>query len=65
MVNIKQLRKAKGLTQQELAQNAGVSYLSIHRYESGERIPSVDIAARIAQALGCTVDDLINTQETA
>lgn len=65
MVNIKQLRKAKGLTQQELAQKAGVSYLSIHRYESGERIPSVDIAARIAQALGCTVDDLINTKETA
>lgn len=62
MVKLRQFRKAKGLTQVELAQAARVSFMSIHRYEAGERIPSVDIADRIAKALGCTVDDLIDKE---
>lgn len=64
MVNIKKMRKSKGMTQIELAKAANVSFISIHRYEAGERIPNVDIAGRIAAALGCTVDDLIR-KETA
>lgn len=47
------------MTQRDLAQAAKVSFLSIHRYESGERTPDVEVAARIAAALGCTVDELI------
>ena len=35
---IKQYRKLKGLTQEELAKNSGLSTMSIRRYESGERI---------------------------
>ena len=64
MVNLKSLRKAKGMTQRDLARAAKVSFLSIHRYEAGERTPDVDVAARIAAALGCTVDELIH-EETA
>lgn len=63
MVNLKSIRKSRGMTQNELAKAAKVSFLSIHRYETGERIPDVDVAARIAAALGCTVDELI--KETA
>lgn len=65
MVTIKQLRKAKGMTQKDLALKAGVSLQSIHRYEAEDRSPSIDIAIRIAQALGCTVDDLIQEKEPA
>lgn len=65
MEQIEKRRKALHMTQEDLALAASVTRVSIARYESGERIPSVDIAARIAQALGCTVDDLISTQETA
>lgn len=61
---IKERREALHLTQQELADRSNVSRVSIARYEAGERIPDVDIAARIAAALGCTVDELIH-KETA
>lgn len=60
MVNLKMIRKARGMTQLDLAKAANISFMSVHRYESGERVPSVDIASRIAAALGCTVDDLIS-----
>ena len=60
MKNIKDRREALHLSQEDLAAKANVSRVSIARYEAGERIPSVDIAARIAAALGCTVDELIH-----
>ncbi len=62
MKNIKERREALHMTQEDLAQAAKVTRVSIARYEAGERIPSVDIAARIAAALGCTVDDLIDKE---
>lgn len=43
----------------ELAKAAGITITSVYRYEYGMREPSVEIAARIAKALGCTVEDLI------
>lgn len=64
MKSIKERREAMHLSQEDLAAKANVSRVSIARYEAGERIPNVDIAARIATALGCTVDDLIE-KETA
>ena len=60
MKNIKDRREALHLSQEDLAAKANVSRVSIARYEAGERIPSVDVAARIAAALGCTVDELIH-----
>lgn len=62
---IKERREALHLSQEDLAAKANVSRVSIARYEAGERIPNVDIAARIAVALGCTVDDLIRREESA
>lgn len=64
MKKLEQRRKAMGLTQQELATASGVTYVSIGRYERGERVPDINTAAKLAVALGCTVDDLIE-KETA
>ena len=55
---IKELRKAKGWTQEELARRSGVSRVSINRYENGERIPDLITARMIATALGCTIDEM-------
>lgn len=60
MKNIKDRREALHMSQEDLAAKANVSRVSIARYEAGERIPNVDVAARIAAALGCTVDELIH-----
>lgn len=48
---IKEARKFKGLSQEELAKKAGISVMSIRRYESGERIPNEDTLQKIADAM--------------
>ena len=55
---IKQYRKLKGLTQEELAKNSGLSTMSIRRYESGERIAPQETLLKIAKALGVHLRDL-------
>lgn len=59
-MDIKKLRLQVGMSQEMLARESGVSRVAIARYESGERVPSIKIAAKIAKALGCKVDDLID-----
>lgn len=58
-MDIKSARIRAGMSQEALAQAARVSRVAIARYESGERVPNIIIAARIAAALNCKVDDLI------
>ena len=55
---LKQYRKARGLTQQELADLLGVSNKSVSRWESGS-YPDVATLGPLAHALGVTVDDLL------
>jgi putative transcriptional regulator len=50
-------RLRAGLTQQELADEVGQSYVTISRYEGGQSEPSVSHALAIARALGTTVED--------
>ena len=57
---LKQYRKQKGLTQQELADLLGVSNKSVSRWESGS-YPDVATLGPLAKALGVTVDDLLGT----
>jgi len=58
---LKQYRKAKGMTQQELADRLGVSNKSVSRWESGS-YPDVATLGPLARILGVTVDDLLNEQ---
>lgn len=56
---LKRFRKAKNLTQQELADLLGVSNKSVSRWESGGGYPDVSLLAPLARALGVTVDALL------
>jgi putative transcriptional regulator len=56
--NLEQLRKAAGLTQQELSENAEVSRKSINAIENGIYVPSTVLALKIAKTLSCSVEDL-------
>lgn len=51
-IRIRQRRKVEGLTQEELAQKAGLSTMSIRRYEAGERIIPKEAIQSIATSLG-------------
>jgi len=61
--NLKQVRKAAGLTQAQLAQSTGVSRQTIIATERGDYAPSVYLALRIAQSLETTVEEIFSIQE--
>lgn len=63
MQNLKKYRKAKGLTQEELAVMVEITASSISQYETGKKTPSFENALKIAEALDCEVADLISERE--
>ncbi|HJC67421.1 MAG TPA: helix-turn-helix domain-containing protein [Candidatus Enterocloster excrementigallinarum] len=56
---IKLYRMKNGLTQNELASIAGISTISIRKYESGDRVPKVETLQKIASALKISVLELV------
>jgi DNA-binding XRE family transcriptional regulator len=55
---IRAAREAKGLSQVSLAETAGISQGYLSQLEQDEREPSLSIAARVARALGLSLDEL-------
>lgn len=54
-----QLRKERGLTQQGLADLAGVHLTQIQRYEAGTAQPTLDVMKKLAIALTASTDWLL------
>ncbi|MBL3708340.1 helix-turn-helix domain-containing protein [Enterococcus faecium] len=54
------LRKEKGLSQVEVAKQAGISTRQYQRVEAGEHLPNVGPAIKIAKILGTTVEELFS-----
>jgi transcriptional regulator with XRE-family HTH domain len=58
--NIKRLRARLGLTQDDLAKKADIKYTTLMKVESGTvNKPSVQTMAKIAEALGVSIEKLI------
>jgi len=60
--NIKKLRSSKGWKQSDLAEKTGISSVSIGNYERNDRVPPVDLAKKIAVALGVSLDLLLGSE---
>lgn len=57
---IKKLRLKDGLTQEGLARKADIPYTTLTKVESGViKNPSVKVIAKIAEALGVAMEDLV------
>lgn len=56
--NIRNIRKEKGMTLQQIADIIGCSPQLISQYESGKRQPKLETKKKIADALGCEVSDI-------
>lgn len=56
---IRELRKKKGLLQEELARKSGLSASALSNFEQGRRRASLAWLGRIARSLGVPVPDLI------
>lgn len=60
---IQELRKQKGLTQEELADALYVSRTAISKWESGRGYPNIDSLKAIAKFFGITIDELLSGDE--
>jgi len=59
--NVREVRQRKKWTQQELADECGVSRPRISEIESGEYNPSVETIEKIAQKLGVSITRLFQS----
>lgn len=60
---LRELRMAAGLTQQQMAENAGMALRTVTALESGDRKPTWSTVLTLARALGVTCEAF--TQEPA
>ncbi len=60
---LQELRKARGLTQEELAEALFVSRTAISKWESGRGYPSIDSLKELSRFFSVTIDDLICSEE--
>ena len=58
--NIKKLRKQNHLSQEQLAQKAGVTYSTLIKIESGlSKNPTLETLTKITNAFGVKIDELV------
>src|SRR5215218_3435235 len=60
---VRELRRRRGLTLEELAGLSGVSRAMISKLERGEKNPTLVVAARLAEGLGVTLSHLAGMEE--
>jgi putative transcriptional regulator len=55
---VKELRAARGWTQEQLAEAVGVSRQSINSIERDRYVPSLQLALTFAKIFGCPTDEI-------
>lgn len=60
---IQRLRKERGYTQDALASALSVHRSTIAKWETGKAMPRAALLPRVAELLGCTVDELLGREE--
>ena len=59
---IAQLRKERGMTQEQLGELLGVSQRTVSRWETGRNMPDIGLLPPLAETLGVTVAELLEGQ---
>ena len=60
---IQELRKGKGLTQEELAQALYVSRTAVSKWESGRGYPNIDSLKALSEFYSVSIDELLSSEE--
>ena len=60
---LQELRKLKGLTQEELAEALYVSRTAVSKWESGRGMPNIESLKTISKFFAVTLDDLLSSEE--
>ena len=59
MLDVRQARQRVGISQKDLARKVGITQAFLSEVETGTKSPSLLTAAKLARALGCTIDELL------
>lgn len=62
MVGLKRIRQSRKMSAEALAQAVGTSRQAVYDWESGQYWPKASSLPRIAEALGCTIDELFREE---
>ena len=61
--NLKKFRKARNLTQEEVAKHLGISFQAISKWERNDGYPDITMLPVLARYYGVTIDELIGMNE--
>ena len=61
--NLKNLRKTRNLTQEEVAKHLGISFQSVSKWERNDGYPDITMLPVLAHYYGVTIDELIGMNE--
>ena len=59
--NLKQIRKAKKMSQEQLAEKVNVTRQSVSKWENGESYPEINNILELCKIFNCKLNDLIHT----
>lgn len=59
MDKLKEIRLARGMTQQQLADAIGITDAAVCQHESGAREPNIETIMKYCEVLHCTPNDLM------
>jgi putative transcriptional regulator len=59
---VKELRTARGWTQEQLAQTVGVSRQSVNSIERNRYVPSLELALTFARVFDCATDHIFQLE---
>lgn len=62
---LRALRDRKGVNQDIVTEACGISRVALTRYENGTRVPRIEIAAKLAEYYGVTVDYILGNDAPA
>ena len=63
-MNLKKLRKEKGISQLKLAMDLNMTQNTISRYETGEREPGINELIKLADYFDVSIDYLVGRTQT-
>ena len=61
--NLISLRKMHRMSQEDLAEQIGVTRQTLSKYETGESLPDIDKCKAIADVFGVSMDELVNYED--
>lgn len=61
-MKLREIRKLKGLTQKEVAENLGIAQVTYCNYELGNREPDIKTLIKMSQLFHATIDELVGNE---